>query len=88
MLAQRNYRFSDAALAALRGDGGERLAQPHFATARSANALDRARVHQAAWLFERRGRRLSAGDLMPIWRSCRLRHEKGARRRLSRRIVW
>ena len=41
-----------------------RIAQPHFANARSVrNALDRARLRQASRLFAERDRALSRDDL-------------------------
>ena len=44
-----------------------RLAQPHFANARSArNALERARLRQASRLFEDRDRVLTVDDLTTI----------------------
>src|ERR1700712_3844833 len=46
LIAERiDYRFNEPALAALREYIGLRIAQPHFANARSMrNALDRARL--------------------------------------------
>src|SRR4051812_31605751 len=53
MAQQLNYRFDDAAVDALREYVERRLAQPHFANARSMrNALDRARLRQASRLFD------------------------------------
>ncbi len=53
MAAQMNYRFDDAALAALREYIDHRIRQPHFANARSIrNALDRARLRQANRIFD------------------------------------
>jgi len=50
--AQTDYRFDEAGLAAMRDYIAHRLAQPHFANARSIrNALDRARLRQAQRLF-------------------------------------
>ena len=50
--AQMDYRFDEAGLVALRDYIAQRLAQPHFANARSIrNALDRARLRQAQRLF-------------------------------------
>ncbi len=54
MLSQRAYAFSDAAREAFRAYVERRVAQPRFANARSIrNAIDRARLRQAARLFER-----------------------------------
>jgi probable Rubsico expression protein CbbX len=48
-----NYRFDDAARAALREYIAARVRQPHFANARSMrNAIDRARLRQANRLFD------------------------------------
>src|SRR5690606_23509698 len=48
MLEQQNYRFDEAAFAAMRDYIARRRQQPHFANARSIrNALDRARLRQA-----------------------------------------
>ncbi len=67
MLAQQNYRLSEAAEPAFRDYIERRLRQPHFANARSVrNALDRARLRQAMRLFESRDRWLSADDLTTI----------------------
>jgi probable Rubsico expression protein CbbX len=67
MLTQQNYRFSKAAEQAFRDYVTQRMAQPHFANARSIrNALDRARMRQATRLFENRGLTLTADDLMTI----------------------
>jgi probable Rubsico expression protein CbbX len=67
MLERQNYRFSAEAREAFRRYVTTRMAQPHFANARSIrNALDRARLRQAVRLFESRGRPLTAGDLMTI----------------------
>jgi len=53
MAGQMNYRFDDAGVAALREYIALRVAQPHFANARSMrNALDRARLRQASRLFD------------------------------------
>ena len=55
MLAERNYRFSDAGAAAFREYIARRLTQPQFANARSVrNALDRARLRQANRIFDNR----------------------------------
>jgi probable Rubsico expression protein CbbX len=67
MLFAQNYRFSEQAEAAFHAYIGQRMQQPHFANARSIrNALDRARFRQATRLFESRGRKLTADDLMTI----------------------
>lgn len=50
--AQMQYRFDADGLAAMREYIGHRIAQPHFANARSVrNALDRARLRHASRLF-------------------------------------
>jgi len=52
MVRQMDYRFDAASLAAMREYIALRIAQPHFANARSIrNALDRARLRQAARIF-------------------------------------
>jgi probable Rubsico expression protein CbbX len=67
MLSGQNYRFSAAAREAFARYLDARMQQPHFANARSVrNALDRARLRQAVWLFESRGRALTTEDLMTI----------------------
>ncbi|HUI59081.1 MAG TPA: CbbX protein [Steroidobacteraceae bacterium] len=67
MLQQMQYRLSPEADAALLQYIEKRIAQPHFANARSVrNALDRARLRQASRLFERRGSALSREDLVTI----------------------
>ena len=67
MLAAQSYRLSPDGEAALAEYIPLRMAQPHFANARSIrNALDRARLRQASRLFERRGRGLTKDDLMTI----------------------
>ena len=66
-LAQQNYRFGPGAQEAFEQYLGLRIAQPHFANARSVrNALDRARLRQASRLFADRQRILSADDLTTI----------------------
>ena len=66
-LAQQNYRFGPGAQKAFERYLGLRIAQPHFANARSVrNALDRARLRQASRLFADRQRILSADDLTTI----------------------
>jgi hypothetical protein len=68
MVAAMNYRLDDAARAALAEYIAHRVAQPHFANARSIrNALDRARLRQANRLFEQAGSApVDAGQLMLI----------------------
>jgi probable Rubsico expression protein CbbX len=67
MLDRMQYRLSDDAAQALREYVALRKAQPHFANARSIrNALDRARLRQAARLFETRGLPLTRDVLMTI----------------------
>jgi probable Rubsico expression protein CbbX len=67
MVAAMNYRLDDAARAALTEYIALRLAQPHFANARSIrNALDRARLRQANRLFDNAGASLNADQLMLI----------------------
>jgi probable Rubsico expression protein CbbX len=66
MLESRGYQLSPDADAALRRYIQRRMAQPHFANARSIrNAIDRARLRQAGRLFEQPGP-LSATELMTI----------------------
>lgn len=66
MLAAQNYRFSPAAEQAFTGYIERRMAQPHFANARSIrNALDRARLRQANRLCARGGR-VSREQLMTL----------------------
>jgi probable Rubsico expression protein CbbX len=66
MVAQMNYKFDEPALAAMREYIARRIAQPHFANARSIrNALDRARLRQANRLFAG-GTVISADELMRI----------------------
>ena len=67
MLQAANYRFADDARAAFGDYLTLRLAQPHFANARSVrNALDRARLRQASRLFAERERELSRDDLTTL----------------------
>jgi AAA lid domain len=67
MLDQMQYRLSSEGDTALREYIERRMAQPHFANARSVrNALDRARLRQASRLFSRSGGTLSREDLMTI----------------------
>ena len=66
MLAEQNYRFSDAAEQAFAEYIRLRMTLEHFANARSIrNALDRARFRQANRLFVSSGK-LSRIDLMTI----------------------
>jgi hypothetical protein len=67
MLVAQNYRFGAGAAEAFERYLGLRIAQPHFANARSVrNALDRARLRQASRLFADRDRALTADDLSTI----------------------
>ncbi|RVT53898.1 CbbX protein [Rubrivivax albus] len=67
MLQQQHYRFDAGTDAVMRAYLERRIAQPHFANARSVrNALDRARLRQASRLFADRDRALSADDLSTI----------------------
>jgi hypothetical protein len=67
MLQQMQYRLSASGLTALRDYLPLRIAQPHFANARSVrNALDRARLRQANRLFAQQGRQLTRDELMTI----------------------
>lgn len=67
MLAGMNYRFGDGADRAFAEYLQRRLAQPHFANARSVrNALDRARLRQASRLFADRERELTETDLVTL----------------------
>jgi probable Rubsico expression protein CbbX len=67
MLAQQNYRFGAGAAEVFSEYLGLRLAQPHFANARSVrNALDRARLRQASRLFAQREREFTRDDLTTI----------------------
>lgn len=67
MLAGMNYRFGEGAEAAFAEYLQRRLAQPHFANARSVrNALDRARLRQASRLFADRDRELTETDLVTL----------------------
>ena len=66
-LAAGNYRFGDGAREAFESYLGRRIAQPHFANARSVrNALDRTRLRQASRLFEQRTKELTREDLTTI----------------------
>jgi probable Rubsico expression protein CbbX len=67
MLAAQHYRFGERARETFARYLGLRLAQPHFANARSVrNALDRARLRQASRLFTDRDRVLTAQDLSTL----------------------
>jgi probable Rubsico expression protein CbbX len=67
MLDAQNYRFGRSAAQAFESYLNLRIAQPHFANARSVrNALDRARLRQASRLFDDRDRELSKEDLITI----------------------
>jgi probable Rubsico expression protein CbbX len=67
MLGGMNYRFGDGARETLGEYLTRRIAQPHFANARSVrNALDRARLRQASRLFADRERELTENDLTTL----------------------
>jgi probable Rubsico expression protein CbbX len=67
MLQQQNYRFGAGARAAFDDYLVRRIAQPHFANARSVrNALDRARLRQASRLFAEKNREFTSEDLSTI----------------------
>jgi probable Rubsico expression protein CbbX len=67
MLEAQAYRLGDGAASALGRYLDLRVAQPHFANARSVrNALDRARLRQASRLFAQRDRVLTAAELTTI----------------------
>ena len=67
MLASQNYHFGDRARETFARYLALRLAQPHFANARSVrNALDRARLRQASRLFTDRDRVLTPDDLTTL----------------------
>ena len=67
MLSAQSYRFGEGAEAAFARYLERRIAQPHFANARSVrNALDRARLRQASRLFADRERQLTADELCTI----------------------
>jgi probable Rubsico expression protein CbbX len=67
MLAGMNYRFGDGSREAFGDYLTRRLAQPHFANARSVrNVLDRMRLRQASRLFADRDRTLTQEDLTTI----------------------
>ena len=67
MLAGMNYRFDSGAREIFGEYLTHRLAQPHFANARSVrNALDRMRLRQASRLFADRDRELTRDDLTTL----------------------
>lgn len=67
MLAEQNYRLSEAAARALEEYLPIRMRLPHFSNARSVrNGLDRARLRQANRLFASRDRALTKTDLITI----------------------
>ena len=67
MLGGMAYRFAPGAREAFDEYLGLRIAQPHFANARSVrNALDRMRLRQASRLFAERDRVLSREELTTI----------------------
>jgi probable Rubsico expression protein CbbX len=67
MLTGMNYRFGEGARESLGEYLTRRIAQPHFANARSVrNALDRARLRQASRLFADRERELTETDLTTL----------------------
>ena len=67
MLAGMNYRFGEGGRETFAEYLGLRLAQPHFANARSVrNALDRMRLRQASRLFVDRDRELTREDLTTL----------------------
>jgi probable Rubsico expression protein CbbX len=67
MLAGLAYRFGPGAREAFAEYLARRIAQPHFANARSVrNALDRMRLRQASRLFADRERPLDCDDLLTL----------------------
>jgi len=67
MLVGAHYRFGDGARDTFGAYLARRIAQPHFANARSVrNALDRARLRQAGRLYAERDRVLDAEALSTI----------------------
>jgi probable Rubsico expression protein CbbX len=67
MLQSLNYRFGEGAREAFDEYLQRRIAQPHFANARSVrNALDRMRLRQASRLFTERDRVLGRDDLSTL----------------------
>ena len=62
-----HYRCGDGARATFDDYLQRRIAQPHFANARSVrNALDRARLRQASRLYTDRDRALTKDDLQTL----------------------
>jgi hypothetical protein len=67
MLAGMNYRFGEGTREVFERYLDRRIAQPHFANARSVrNALDRARLRQASRLFSDGDRVLTPEDLSTL----------------------
>jgi probable Rubsico expression protein CbbX len=67
MLEQQYYRFGPGARTVFEEYLAHRIAQPHFANARSVrNALERARLRQAGRLFADQDREFTAEDLSTI----------------------
>ena len=67
MLERMHYRYGERSRVAFAEYLALRLAQPHFANARSVrNALDRARLRQASRLFAERDRPLTREDLTTL----------------------
>jgi probable Rubsico expression protein CbbX len=67
MLGSMHYSFGDGAAEVFESYLHRRIAQPHFANARSVrNALDRIRLRQASRLFSDGDRELSAADLTTL----------------------
>jgi hypothetical protein len=67
MLSLQNYRFGDGAAKTFEEYLALRIAQPHFANARSVrNALDRVRLRQASRLFGSPDKVLTVDDLTTI----------------------
>ncbi len=67
MLDSMHYRFGDGTRQAFESYLHKRIAQPHFANARSVrNALDRARLRQASRLYADADRVLTEADLTTL----------------------
>ncbi|MGH9126801.1 MAG: CbbX protein, partial [Acidimicrobiales bacterium] len=67
MLSEQHYEFSDDAKKAFRDYLERRMEQPRFANARSVrNALERARLRQAARIVSNPDRKLGKADLMRL----------------------
>ena len=67
MLDSMHYRFGDGTRQAFESYLQKRIAQPHFANARSVrNALDRARLRQASRLYADADRVLTEADLTTL----------------------